>query len=321
MSNTITETRTSAPLVTLSSSVPQSSSPTLPHQEIVPAGTVPRGPVTALLNYYSPPSDGSKPHQYVPHPPPDTPARNFGDSTHATLIDDIRGHESSHTIDIDAFEALTSDKVPNGPLDTANAGIKWDDEASVRELYYPHVIELLKKRLNPQGDVLIFDHTVRLSRPGADRAPVNRTHIDQSRASAIARVKQHLSPEKAQEILDKGTRVRLINVWAPLNGVVETHPLAFASSPSVKNEDLIGVEHRYPDRTGETVGVNFDQGQKWHYWSGIDGTERILLECFDSEKGGNGEERRVAHSAFEDPRNSEGAKGRESVEVRCLIFG
>lgn len=321
MSHTATETSTSAPPTTLSTSLPPSSSTVLPQQETVPAGTIPRGPVTALLNYYSPPLDGSKPHQYVSQPPPDTPVRNFGDSTHPTLINDIRGHEHSRTLDIDAFEALTSNKVPGGPLDTANAGIKWDDEASVREKYYPHIIELLKKRLDPKGDVLIFDHTVRLSRPGADRAPVNRTHIDQSSASAIARVKHHLSAEKAQEILDKGTRVRLINVWAPLNGAVETHPLAFASSRSVKNEDLVGVEHRYPDRTGETVGVNFKKEQEWFYWSGIDSTERILLECFDSEKGAEGQERRVAHSAFEDPRNSEGAKGRESVEVRCLIFG
>ena len=117
------------------------------------------------------------------------------------------------------------------------------------------------------------------------------------------------------------TCVRLINVWAPLNGAVESHPLAFASSPSVRDEDLVGVEHRYPDRTGETVGVRKNDSQQWYYWSGTNGQERTLLECFDTEKGEGGQQRRVAHSAFEDPRNAEGAKGRESVEVRCLIFG
>lgn len=321
MSVTVTETDTSATsTTTLRPSVPPSAAHTVAHQQTVPAGTIPRGPVTALLNYYTPPTDGSKPFQYVPHPPPDTAPRNFGDTTQSTLIEDIRGEESAYSIDVDGFQALTASQVPNGPLDTANAGISWDDERSVQEKYYPHIIELLKKHLEPTGDVLIFDHTVRLSRPGADRAPVNRTHIDQSRASAIARVKHHLPPKEAQEILDRGTRVRLINVWAPLNGAVESHPLAFASSPSVRNEDLVGIEHRYPDRTGETVGVHFNEGQQWHYWSGIDGTERILLECFDSELGAKGE-RRVAHSAFEDPRNEQHAKGRESVEVRCLIFG
>ena len=319
MSSTVIETRALETSITLSTSSPDVAS-TLPQQATVPAGTVPRGPVTALLNYYKAPLDGSKPYQYVPQPPPNTPARNFGDVSLSTTINDIRGLELSHTLDVDAFEALPSSRVPDG-LDTANAGIDWSDETSVREKYYPHIISLLKQHLSPQGDVLIFDHTVRLSRPGADRAPVNRAHIDQSPASALARVRHHLSPEKAQAVLDKGTRVRLINVWAPLNGAVESHPLAFASSLSVRDEDLVGVEHRYPDRTGETVGVRKNDNQQWYYWSGINGQERILLECSDTEKGIGGQQRRVAHSAFEDPRNAEGAKERESVEVRCLIFG
>lgn len=61
-----------------------------------------------------------------------------------------------------------------------------------------------------------------------------------------------------------------------------------------------------------------------YYLSGMTGDEQILLECFDSEalkdgsavKGG-----RVPHSAFADPRTREGAEGRESIEVRALVFG
>ena len=44
--------------------------------------------------------------------------------------------------------------------------------------------------------------------------------------------------------------------------------------------------------------------------------ERVLLQCFDSEKGA-----RVPHSAFVDPRTRPGARGRESIEVRALVFG
>lgn len=44
--------------------------------------------------------------------------------------------------------------------------------------------------------------------------------------------------------------------------------------------------------------------------------ERLLLQCFDSERGG-----RAPHSAFEDPRSGGDAKGRESIEVRALVFG
>lgn len=50
----------------------------------------------------------------------------------------------------------------------------------------------------------------------------------------------------------------------------------------------------------------FMGGEKWYYWSEIDNDERILLECYDSDKGG-----RVPHTAFVDPRSPPGAKQKE----------
>ena len=48
----------------------------------------------------------------------------------------------------------------------------------------------------------------------------------------------------------------------------------------------------------------------------MDDDERILLQCYDSEKG-----KRVPHTAFVDPRTEgPGWKGRESIEVRALVF-
>ena len=44
-------------------------------------------------------------------------------------------------------------------------------------------------------------------------------------------------------------RYRIINVWRPLNGSVQSAPLAFASAASVKDTGLVPVEHRYPDRS------------------------------------------------------------------------
>jgi hypothetical protein len=53
------------------------------------------------------------------------------------------------------------------------------------------------------------------------------------------------------------------------------------------------------------------------------GSERLLLECFDSEslKPGSNIKGRVPHTAFEDPRTRAEAEGRESIEVRALVFG
>jgi hypothetical protein len=123
-------------------------------------------------------------------------------------------------------------------------------------------------------------------------------------------------PDQADELL-KG-RYRIINVWRSINGPVQAHPLAFASAESVDDNDLVPVEHRYPHRTGETAAVRFNKNQRFYYWSGMQNDESLFLKCYDSQEGVG---QRVPHTAFVDPRTPEGARGRESIEVRALVYG
>jgi hypothetical protein len=109
---------------------------------------------------------------------------------------------------------------------------------------------------------------------------------------------------------------------------VEASPLAFARSATLRDSDVVAVEHRYPASAGgyvgQTAAIRYDEAQEWYYLSGMTGDERILLECFDSEalKEGSGVKGgRVPHTAFEDPRTRVGAEPRESIEVRALVFG
>jgi hypothetical protein len=274
---------------------------------------IPRGDTTVTLNYFSPPEDGSVPFNYVEAPPAGQPQRNYGDFDVQVPITDIRSRESEYTLDRDAFQAIL------GVSESAEKEFK--DDESIKRNYYPEVEKLILDNIPGSNKVFIFDHTVRRSNPGAPRAPVTRVHIDQTKKSAAQRVHRHL-PEEAEKLLQG--RYRIINVWRPLNGPVQASPLGFASSASLKDEDLIPVEHRYPDTTGETAGIRYNANQKWHYLSGMKNDERLFLECFDSEslkpdsqvQGG-----RVPHTAFVDPRTPEGARGRESIEVRCLVFG
>lgn len=194
---------------------------------------------------------------------------------------------------------------------------EFTDDAKIRGVYYPEVEKLLLESLPGANRVLLFDYTIRRSSPNAERAPVTRVHIDQTPSSAAARVRFHL-PEEAEELLQG--RYRIINVWRPLNGPVMAHPLAVADSATVRDEDLIPVEHRYPDRTGETAAVRYNPGQNWYYWSGMKNEDRLFLKCFDSDET-VGPFGRVPHTAFVDPRTPEGAIGRESIEVRALVFG
>lgn len=279
------------------------------------ASNVPRGPVIAKLNYYSPPTDGAAPFNHVDTPPEGLPERNFSHVTIETPIHDIRGHESKYNLDNDAFAIIQN--VPE------SAEKDFIDDASIQEKYYPEVEELLLKNIPGAHRVVFFDHTIRRADPNAKRGPVNRTHIDQTTTSAAMRVKRHLGDE-AEKLLQG--RYRIINVWRPLNDKpVESFPLAFASSHSVEDADVIPVEHRYNHGyTGFTAAIKHNPSQKWNYLSGMTGNERLLLECFDSEalrEGSKVAGGRVAHTAFEHPHTRPDAEGRESIEVRTLVFG
>lgn len=275
---------------------------------------IPRGDTTLSINYFKPPEDGSKPFNYVEDPPTGLPKRNFGDFDIDVRMHDVRGFEDSYTLDKDAFMVARV---------SPSAETEFVDDASIKKNYYPEVEQLLLDKVPGATKVILFDHTIRRTAPNAHRAPVSRVHIDQTEYSARKRVYQHTDSEAEAEKLLAG-RYRIINIWRPLNGPVQTFPLAFASSSTTRNEDLIPIEHRYPDRIGQTAGVQYNEGQKWHYLSGMTNDERLFLECFDSDalkEGSKVQGGRVPHTAFVDPRSPKGAVGRESIEVRALVFG
>lgn len=267
---------------------------------------IPRGPVEATMNFFRDPEDGSKPHNYVEKPPAGQPQRNFGATEIKLTVQDIRDRESEFYLDKDAFQAVKG--IPSEEKD-------FTDDEHIKAVYYPEVVKLLLDNVPGAHKVTLFDHTVRRSNPDAPRAPVTRVHVDQTARSTEWRVKLH-DPEEAEELL-KG-RYRIINVWRPLNGPVQASPLGFASADTTEDHDLVPVEHRYPHRTGETAAVRHNKGQQFYYWSGMQNDERLFLKCYDSKDGVG---QRVPHTAFVDPRTPEGARGRESIEVRALVYG
>jgi len=305
---------TAAPIhATPAHNLSQSAKAEASYQSNSDSSYIPRGDVAVTLNYFRPPEDGSAPYNYVEKQPEGVAQRNYGDFDVQVPFTDIRGRESQYNLDTDAFQVIKN--VPE------SAEKDFSNDESVKKNYYPEIEKLVLDNVPGANKVFIFDHTIRRSNPDAPRAPVIRVHIDQTAKSAAQRVRRHL-PEEAEKLLQG--RYRIINVWRPLNGPVQASPLGFASSASTLDQDVIPIEHRYPDTTGETAGIRYNEGQKWHYWSGMTNNERLFLECFDSEslKPGSGVQGgRVPHTAFVDPRTPEGARGRESIEVRTLVFG
>jgi hypothetical protein len=85
---------------------------------------------------------------------------------------------------------------------------------------------------------------------------------------------------------------------------------------------------------GETFGVAPSPAHQFYYVKDMTPEEAMFIKCFDSRSewmnlsGWGGEEKKgikgiahgTPHTAFIDPQTPEGVKGRESIEVRCLVF-
>jgi hypothetical protein len=264
--------------------------------------------VHATLNFYKPPVDGLKGHQYMYSA--SVPQRNFGDDPEEVAIHDIRGHESEFTLDKNGFQIVRS----------PTKGTDFEDEERVKTEYYAEVEELLKK-VTGAHKVVIFDHTIRRAIPGqvdkpSQRGPVGRVHIDQTPWAGEERVRLHTGTE-AESLLKE--RVQIINVWRAINGTVEDHPLALADYRTVNWEkDLEPVSLKYRDRDGETFAVKYSDDLKFYYKSRIDSDEVYMIKCFETKLDGRA--RLTPHTAFTDPNTPDSAKPRESIEVRALVF-
>jgi len=201
--------------------------------------------------------------------------------------------------------------------------------------------------------VVIFDHTIRRRTKDSPRQPVQQVHVDQTPGAAAVRVRRHLPQEEAEELL-KG-RYQIINVWRPIENPASDTPLAVVDWRSTSPSDFVPTDLMYPKRAdsamdddddrgkeklpdpssymssegyeprGETLGVAANEKHKFYYMKDMTPDEVMLLKCFDSRgdgmpEGVKGLAVRTPHTAFVDPNTAKDAPGRQSIEVRCLVF-
>lgn len=288
--------------------------------------------VQTTLNFYKDNEDGSPPAPtYVGKP--ETYERPV--NTQDVTIHDVTSDEDKYTLDSHGFQFVPSVSVEKDFLD--------DDQ--IKDRYYKEVDQLLKD-VTGASRTFIFDHTIRRAvqdtrtasaekdkdstedaeavaakHKAALRGPVRRVHIDQSYAAALSRVPFHL-PDEADKLL-KG-RVQLINVWRPIK-TVRRDPLTVAQAQTVGENDLVPIGLIYEVRKGETLAVRHNENQRWFYKHHQTPAEALLIKCFDNKAGVESDAKykdrakRVPHSAFEIP-GTENEEGRESIEVRALVF-
>jgi hypothetical protein len=197
----------------------------------------------------------------------------------------------------------------------------FDDADAVTTLFYPQVVDFVKRNTGAKR-VLIFDHTLRKRLPAdlAQQTTVNRpavllVHSDYTVASGPQRVRD-LLPDEAETLL-RG-RVAFYNVWKSLYDVVEELPLAMCDATSQADGDMLRMELKYRERTGEIYVMRHSPSHRWVYFPHMRADQALLLKTYDSETDGRA--RFVGHAAFEDPTTPPDARKRESIEVRTMAF-
>ena len=104
-----------------------------------------------------------------------------------------------------------------------------------------------------------------------------QVHVDQTTASAIARVHRHLPPSDAPALLER--RFQIINLWRPISHAAYDWPLALCDYRSVDPKtDLVPSDLIYPDRKGETNAVKYNASHKWKYLKGMEPEEFVLIK-------------------------------------------
>ena len=272
--------------------------------------TLPLGPaVRATLNYSV--DNGIPPDYYFYEPDPGTRLNPPGTDPQQVDIHDGWPQVAQFSPDHEGF-ALH----PFGARFD-----QFDDDASIHAQFYPQVIDYVQRHTGARR-VVVFDHTIRKRLPAdlaaqttVQRPAVLLVHSDYTVASGPQRVRDIL-PDEASVLLQR--RVAFYNVWKPLYRRVEELPLAMCDATTHAPEDMLRMELKYRERTGEIYVMRHSPVHRWVYFPQMAADQALLLKTYDSETDGRA--RFMGHSAFEDPTTPPGAPKRESIEVRTMAF-
>lgn len=192
------------------------------------------------------------------------------------------------------------------------------DQDQISSIYEAELEQLLIQATGA-GRVVVFDHTLRSDDPSIrearnTREPAAVVHNDYTDRSARKRLRE-IMPAAAESA---PASFAIVNVWRPIVHPAVTTPLTVCDGRSLDSADLVPVERRARDRTGELMLVNYNPGQRWFYFPHMRPDEVILIKTFDSVS--DGRTGFGIHTAFEDPSAPSDAPPRQSIESRAFVF-
>ncbi|KAG7287564.1 hypothetical protein NEMBOFW57_007076 [Staphylotrichum longicolle] len=168
------------------------------------------------------------------------------------------------------------------------AAARPEDSDAAMESYCDEIVRLVMKECNAVHTIC-YDYRVLDYEAGQDTGrkavapPVFPAHIDHTVDGGPRRIRRHLTEEEAETYLNDKFRARIINVWRPLNGVVEDCPIAICDPRSVDAQrDLVAADRVTPNFAVELYYLRYNPKQTW-YWV-PDQTPDELTRIADSEE-------------------------------------
>ncbi len=271
--------------------------------------TPPLNKVRATLQYTV--DNGIPPDYYFYEPDPSTKLNPPGTDAREVEIQDAWPIVDKLSADREGFELH----------DFGARFDAFDDDTQIKSSFYPQVIDFVQRHSGAKR-VVVFDHTIRKRAPAdlkqqteVQRPAVMLVHSDYTPRSGPQRVRD-IVPGDAESLLQR--RVAFYNVWKPLYRRVEELPLAMCDARTQIDDDLLVMELKYRERSGEIYVMRWSAEHRWYYFPQMQAQHALLLKTYDSETDGRA--RFMGHSAFEDPNTAPGAMKRESIEVRTMAF-
>ena len=236
----------------------------------------------------------------------------FEPESHTVPIANMRGIAGTLSLDHEGFELLAHQT----EVDDLN------DDQAVENVYLPETEALLARKFGA-SKVVAFDVTRRsdseagAKNPDGNRVAVTLMHVDYTARSGPDRAADALGEDEVARLTASGTRIVEVNVWRPIRGPVQRSHLALADASSVKPDDLLATDQKYPDRVGEVYMMAHAPSQRWYYAPEMTKDEVLLLKGWDSLEDGRA--RFTPHGAFDPLDVDETAPPRESIEVRTFV--
>lgn len=272
------------------------------------------GDVEARIAYFD--QEGERPQTLVY---PKTSGREIvrpKQSLYDMIVRDCRSLDEAPTLDDAGFELHRHrSAIPD-----------FYDEADVVKNYYPEIVALLKAKTGAI-DVIVFDNNTRSAVRSAAgqhgvREPVEGAHVDYTPSSGPRRAREILTDAGKLEYADR--RLALVNVWRPIVGPVEDHPLTVCDERTTTRDDFVEVEiHHFaeedlerPRHSGQVYSLRHNPRHRWYFASSMQPDEVLFLKGWVSEPG---RACFTPHTGFKNPAHPPDFVPRESIEVRTLV--